>query len=163
MFSKKTQTFRVYDPSSVEKKSLYSTTQYDRHHKNDRSRRTRNCARRMYITSQFKWNWNWYSVLSAERCLFENSTASHVAFAECIMPHPLTWTSEILWPVELKCWATGQPRKLRIRLIQLVGDALTLMEQSSFNLHLPVAREAWLFHDDRLLQQYEELWNHRFW
>ena len=21
----------------------------------------------------------------------------------------------------------------------------------------------WLFHDDRLLQQYEELWNHRFW
>ena len=32
-----------------------------------------------------------------------------------------------------------------------------------FNLHLPVAREAWLFHDDRLLQQYEELWNHRFW
>ena len=25
-----------------------------------------------------------------------------------------------------------KPRKLRIRLIQLVGDALTLMEQSSF-------------------------------
>ena len=80
-----------------EKKPLYSTSQCHRHHKNDRSTRTRNRARRMYITSQFKWNWNWYSVLSVERCLFEKSTASHVAFAE-----------------------------------QLVEDALTLMEQSSF-------------------------------
>ena len=68
-----------------EKKPLYSTTQYHRHHKNVRSTRTRNCARRMYITSQFKWNWNWYSALSAELCLFEKSTASLVVFYT--MPH----------------------------------------------------------------------------
>ena len=56
-----------------------------------------------------------------------------------------------------------KPRKLRIRLIQLVGTPLCWWNNPVFNLHLPVAREAWLFHDDRLLQQYEELWNHRFW
>ena len=33
----KTQTFPVYDPSSVWEKPLYSTRQYHRHHKNDRS------------------------------------------------------------------------------------------------------------------------------
>ena len=33
----KKQTFRVYNPSSVWEKPLYSTRQYHRHHKNDRS------------------------------------------------------------------------------------------------------------------------------
>ena len=49
------------------------------------------CTWCIIITSQFKWNWNWYSVLSAEQCLVEKSTTSHVAFVECyyhgIMPH----------------------------------------------------------------------------
>ena len=71
------------------KKLLYSTTQYHRHHKNDRGTPTCNSACRIYITSQFKWNWNWYSVLLAKRCLVE-----------------------ILWPVELKCWVSGDPRVL---------------------------------------------------
>ena len=100
-----------------EKKLLYSTTQYHRHHKNDRGTPTCNSTRRIYITSQFKWNWNWYSVLSAKRCLVENqiNRISH-CFRWMLVPRhnatPCTWTSEILWPVELKCWVTGDPRVL---------------------------------------------------
>jgi len=37
-----------------EKTPLYSTTQYHRHHKNDRSMCARNSTRRMYVTSQMR-------------------------------------------------------------------------------------------------------------
>ena len=70
-------------------------------------------------------SWNWYLVLQVwtvpsckktliSRCFGWMSVPLHRA-----IPTPHTWKSEILWPVELKCCATGSSGVLlRIRILR---------------------------------------------
>ena len=128
----KTQTFRVYDPSSngVRKKLLYSNTQYHKHHKNDQGTRVQDVynvqihMKLKLIFSPFSWtvpSWR----INRTRCFRWKLEPLHNAT-------PCTWTSEILWSVELKCWATENPGVLLRILRRCSMKGLLRLRSSSF-------------------------------
>ena len=55
-----------------------------------------------FIFSPFYWTVPSWKINRISRCFRWMLEPLHNAT-------PRTWTSEILWPVELKCWATGNP------------------------------------------------------
>ena len=117
-----TQTFRVYHLSSV-----WETVNNTRCSKLRKVKaRGRKKARAQFKCS---WNWCWFHLVA--RFLNKKISLISTCLRWMLFPvHkriPSTWTSAILWPVGLKCYATGKPgvllRMLRrcspIRLLRL--------------------------------------------